>query len=169
MKLFEQLFLVIMCTMAFGSAEAQKMAHIESDVLIKSMPEYDAMQAELKKLQQTYADEYNTQVASFEAKLKKYQAEAPTQTDIKNQERDAEINGLRQKIEKYTQTAQQEMEKKGYDLLQPILKKVTQTIKVVAAEKEINYVFDSTPGKGILVFDKGEDLLPAVKAKLGIP
>ena len=43
-----------------------------------------------------------------------------------------------------------------------------EAINEVAKEKGIVYVFDSAPGKGLIVFDKGEDLLKAVQAKLGM-
>ncbi|NOQ92768.1 MAG: OmpH family outer membrane protein, partial [Flavobacteriaceae bacterium] len=41
-------------------------------------------------------------------------------------------------------------------------------VKDVAAEKGVQYVFDSSPGKGLIVFEKGEDLMSAVKVKLGM-
>lgn len=168
MKLFRKLFVTVILFTAFSTVQAQKIGHIDSELLLQAMPETKAMQEELKKVQQTYADEYNAQVTEIQAKLKKYDAEAPTQTDVKNQERKLEMDGLQQKIQKYAQTAQQEMEKKQLDLLKPIVEKAQQAVKDVAAEKGFIYVFDSSPGKGMIVFDKGEDLLPTVKTKLGI-
>ena len=167
MKSLRKLFAVIILFTAFSTIQAQKIAHIDSEQLLLSMPETKAMEDELKKVQQTYADEYNAQMAALQAKLKKYDAEAPTQTDIKNQERQQEVQDLQQKIEKYGQTAQQEIQKKQFDLLKPIVEKAQQAVKDVAAEKGILYVMDSSPGKGMIVFE-GEDLLAAVKVKLGL-
>jgi outer membrane protein len=167
MKSLRKLLAAIILFTAFNTIEAQKFAHIDSEQLLLAMPETKAMEDELKKVQQTYADEYNAQMAALQAKLKKYDAEAPTQTDIKNQERQAEVQGLQQKIEKYGQTAQQEIQKKQFDLLKPIVEKAQQAVKDIAAEKSIQYVLDSSPGKGLIVFE-GEDLLVAVKTKLGI-
>ena len=168
MKLFKRLFVTAILLTAFGQIQAQKVAHIDSEQLLVAMPETKAMETELQKVQQTYADEYNSQVTAIQAKVQKYQAEAPTQTDVKNEERRAEVEGIQQKIQKYAQTAEQEMQKKRFDLLKPIVEKAQQAVKDVASEKGAIYVFDSSPGKGLIVFDKGEDLLPAVKAKLGI-
>ena len=167
MKLLRKLLVAIILFTAFNTIEAQKFAHIDSEQLLLAMPETKAMEDELKKVQQTYADEYNAQMTALQAKLKKYDAEAPTQTDVKNQERQAEVQGLQQKIEKYGQTAQQEIQKKQFDLLKPIVEKAQLAVKEVAAEKGIQYVIDSSPGKGLIVFE-GEDLLVAVKTKLGI-
>lgn len=168
MKSLRKLFAVIILFTAFNTIQAQKVAHIDSEQLLMAMPETTAMENELKRVQQTYADEYNAQVASLQAKLTKYDAEAPTQTDVKNGERKAEVEALQQKIQKYAQTADQEIQKKRFDLLKPIVERAQQAVKDVASEKGAVYVFDSSPGKGLIVFDKGEDLLPAVKTKLGI-
>ena len=82
-------------------------------------------------------------------------------------ERRVEVEGLKQKIQKYAQTADQEIQKKRFDLLKPIVEKAQKAVSDVATEKGIKYVLDSSPGKGLIVFE-GEDLMPAVKAKLGI-
>jgi len=168
MKLFRNLFVAFALFTAFNTVQAQKVAHIDSEQLLMAMPETKSMEPELKKVQQTYADEYNAQATALQAKLKKYDAEAPTQTDVKNEERRLEVQTLQQKIQKYGQTAEQEIQKKRFDLLKPIVEKAQKAVKDVAAEKGAQYVFDSSPGKGLIVFEKGEDLMPAVKTKLGI-
>lgn len=167
MKLFRNLFVAMALMTAFNTLEAQEVAHIDSEQLLMAMPETKSMEDELKKVQQTYADEYNAQATALQAKLKKYDAEAPTQTDAKNEERRVEVEELKNKIQKYAQTADQEIQKKRFDLLKPIVEKAQKAVSDVAAEKGIKYVLDSSPGKGLIVFE-GEDLLPAVKAKLGI-
>jgi outer membrane protein len=167
MKLFRNLFVAFALMMAFNTAQAQTVAHIDSEQLLMAMPETKAMETELKKVQQTYADEYNAQATALQAKLQKYDAEAPTQTDAKNEERRVEVEGLKQKIQKYAQTADQEIQKKRFDLLKPIVEKAQKAVSDVATEKGLKYVLDSSPGKGLIVFE-GEDLLPTVKTKLGI-
>jgi outer membrane protein len=167
MKLFRNLFVAFALFTAFNTIQAQNVAHIDSEQLLMAMPETKAMETELKKVQQTYADEYNAQATALQAKLKKYDAEAPTQTDVKNEERRVEVETLKQKIQKYAQTADQEIQKKRFDLLKPIVEKAQKAVSDVASEKGVKYVFDSSPGKGLIVFE-GENLMPAVKSKLGI-
>jgi len=167
MKSLRNLFVAFVLLTAFNTVQAQNVAHIDSEQLLMAMPETKAMETELKKVQQTYADEYNAQATALQAKLKKYDAEAPTQTDVKNEERRIEVKSLQEKIQKYAQTADQEIQKKRFDLLKPIVEKAQKAVSDVATEKGVKYVFDASPGKGLIVFE-GEDLLPAVKTKLGI-
>jgi len=167
MKLFRNLFVAVVLFTAFNTVQAQSVAHIDSEQLLMAMPETKDMETELKKVQQTYADEYNAQATALQAKLKKYDAEAPTQTDVKNEERRVEVESLKQKIQKYAQTADQEIQKKRFDLLKPIVEKAQKAVTDVAHEKGVKYVLDASPGKGLIVFE-GEDLMAAVKAKLSI-
>ena len=167
MKSLRNLFVAFALLTAFNTVQAQNVAHIDSEQLLMAMPETKAMETELKKVQQTYADEYNAQATALQAKLKKYDAEAPTQTDVKNEERRIEVKSLQEKIQKYAQTADQEIQKKRFDLLKPIVEKAQKAVSDVATEKGVKYVYDASPGKGLIVFE-GEDLLPAVKTKLGI-
>ena len=167
MKLFKTLFLGIALLAGIHTANAQKIAHINSEQLLMSMPETKAMENELKKLSETYANEYKTQATALQAKLQKYSAEAATQTDAENAKRQQEVEQMQQRLQKYGQTADQEIQKKRFDLLKPILEKAQKAINEVAKEKGIQYVLDASPGKGLLVFE-GEDLMAPVKAKLGI-
>ncbi len=169
MRLFKKL--LVAGVLFFGvmtAANAQsKVAHINSQELVAAMPETKQMQEELKKVAQAYDTEYKSQTSSLQAKLQKYDAEAPTQTDAENQKRQVEVGELQKKLQVYAQQAQQELEKRRMDLYKPISEKAQKAIKDVAAAKGIQYVMDSSPGSGLIVFT-GEDLMAAVKAKLGM-
>jgi len=150
-----------------GVVNAQKNAHINSDKLLAEMPETKTLKAELERLQKTYRDDIEGMFKQLEAKVKKYEQEGPTQTQEVNQKRAIEVQQDRAKIGQAEQAMNQEMGKKYQQKTVPILEKAQNAIKAVAAEKNITYVFDAAPGKGLIVFDKGEDIYSAVKAKLG--
>lgn len=156
---------IVLFTTAF-TVNAQ-VAHINSEELVAAMPETKAMQDQLKTLGQNYDTEYKAQVNALQAKLKKYQDESATKTNQENEKRQAEVAEIQQKLQLYLKSAQEELQKKEFNLLKPIIDKAQKAIQDVAKEKGIKYVLDSTPGKGLIVFD-GEDLMNAVKAKLGI-
>ncbi|PID69245.1 MAG: hypothetical protein CR989_02670 [Flavobacteriales bacterium] len=168
MKLFKNLLIASVLFFGAVSMNAQsKVAHINTDELVAAMPETKKMQEELKKLVQTYDTEFKTQSTALQQKMQKYDKEAPTQTDAENQKRLEEVQEAQKKLQMYRQTAQEELQKKELDLYKPIAEKAQKAIDDVAAAKGIEYVFDSTPGKGLIVY-KGTDLMADVKAKLGI-
>ena len=167
MKQIKLLLVVTVLFLSFGASAQVKTGHINSDALIASMPETKAMQDELKKVSQTYDTDYKIQANALQAKYLKYGKEQESKTDEENALRQKEVQDLQKKLQLYAQTADKSLQQKQMDLLKPILEKAQKAIKDVAKEKGIKYVFDSAPGKGLLVFD-GEDLLAAVKTKLGI-
>lgn len=168
MKHLKTLLLVAIFTVGLGGvANAQKMAHINTDKLLAEMPETKALKTELDKLRTTYRNDIEGMFKKLDAKIKKYDAEGKTQTQEVNQKRLAEVQQDRQKIAQAEQAMNQDMAKKYQEKTVPILKKAEEAIKSVAAAKGIVYVLDASPGKGLLVFEKGEDIYSAVKAKLG--
>ena len=78
-----------------------------------------------------------------------------------------EIKDLEARIESTNQSAQEKVEKKRQDLLQPIIDKADKAIKGVAAEKGFDYIFDTSSGT-LLHVKAADDIMPLVKAKLGI-
>ncbi len=168
MKLFRNLLLVSVLFLGFTATQAQsKVAHINTQELVAAMPQTKQMEDELKKVAQAYDNDYKTQTTALQAKLQKYDAEAATQTDTENQKRALEVEELKKKLQLFAQSAQQELQKKQFDLYKPIEESAQKAIKDVATAKGFQYVFDSSPGKGLIVFT-GEDLMAAVKAKLGL-
>ncbi len=168
MKLFKNLLLVSVLFLGFTATQAQsKVAHINTQELVAAMPETKQMEVEIKKVMQTYDTDYKSQTNALQAKLKKYDAEAATQTDTENAKRGAEVQDLQKKLQLYAQNAQQELQKKQQDLYKPIIEKVQKAINDVATKLGYEYVFDSSPGTGLIVY-KGKDLMTDAKAKLGI-
>jgi len=166
MKNIKQI-LVAIVLFTTGFVSQAQVAHINSEELVAAMPDTKAMQDQMKVLGQSYDTEYKAQAQALQAKLQKYQTEAATKTNEDNEKRQQEVAEIQQKLQLYLRTAQEELQKKEFDLLKPIIEKAQTAIQDVAKEKGIKYVLDSSPGKGLIVFE-GEDLLPAVKAKLGM-
>ena len=165
MKNFRTLLLIAVLTLGFNTVQAQtKVGHISTDLLISLMPETKALNTELEKLSKTYESELKAEQAKLEAKLKKYTAEQPSQTDEVNQQRGAEVEQDRQNLYQASQVAQQDITKKRNEKLKPILEKAKKAIDEIASAEGYTYVLEAST----LIVANGTDLLPSVKAKLGI-
>ncbi|EGV42689.1 OmpH family outer membrane protein [Bizionia argentinensis JUB59] len=144
-----------------------KVAHINTQDLIKSMPEMATAQSEMEKLGKTYEADIRAMGTEYQNKMKQYEAEASTKTDEENQKRMVEVQTMEQNIQQYRSTAQQDMQKKEVDLLKPITEKAKAAILKVARAQGFKYVLDSTQGGGVIMAD-GKNLLDDVKKQLGI-
>lgn len=162
--------LIVAGVMALGifSASAQsKIGYIDTDVLIGVMPEAAKVDAELKAYQdalglqgQDLGKEADAKAAQF---LKDSASLSASMKEIKRNE----ILELFQKVQNWNQIAQDKYNQKAQEKIGPIRTKAFDAIKAVAKERGYGYVLDASNGV-LLVFPPSDDLLPFVKAKLGI-
>ena len=144
-----------------------KVAHIDLQSLITSMPEMKVAQDQMKKIQETYDKDYKNMVAEYQTKLQKYEQESATAGDALNDTRSKEMQDMGNRIQQFQQTAQKELGQKEMDLIKPIMEKAQKAIQKVAKAKGVNYVLDATTGSGVLFAEGGIDLLADVKKELG--
>ena len=167
MKTFKTLSSTILFLFAVVTMSAQsKVAHINSQALISEMPKVKEAQAQLEKLQKTYATEIEATMKEYQTKLQTYSADAQNQTEVTNQARQKELAGMEQNIQLYQQTAQQDIQKKQAELLKPLVEKAKAAIQKVAKAQGFDYVIDATEG-GSLILAEGKDLMEEVKVELG--
>nr|WP_297310031.1 OmpH family outer membrane protein [uncultured Flavobacterium sp.] len=155
------LFLGVSTTVSAQS----KVGYINLSELIPQMPEVNAANEQIKKLEEGFTKDLTALVTEFRTKADKYNNEAATAGDALNETRGKELQSLQERIETFQQTAQQELQKKEFDLKSPILEKARVAIQKVAKAKGYNIVLDSTVGGGVLMAE-GADLMQDVKTEL---
>lgn len=148
---------------------SQKLGHINAEELLAAMPEAKVAQASLeaygKQLEKQIAD----MTAELELKVKEYRENEALWIPLTKSAKEQEINQMQERIQNFNQQAQYDLQNKQIELLQPVIAKATQAVKDVALEGKFTYIFDASPSKAVLIFtDNGEDIMPLVKAKLGI-
>ena len=153
-----------------NQAKAQATAHINVDELLAIMPETEAASKEMEKY--TYQLQKDLDYLQTEAKTK-YENIVANQnnwTQLRLTKEQEELEDMTQRLQQESDQAQQKVSKKQIELMQPIIDKAQNAINDVAREKGYTYVLDSSSSKGVVIFlEKGEDMLPLVKAKLAIP
>ena len=96
-----------------NTAHAQsKIAHIDTQAFIESMPSYQDAVSQIKKIEQTYQAEIDDLLKETQNKNERYKAEAPTKTDEENQIRMQELQEMQNSIREYNQTASMDVQKK---------------------------------------------------------
>ena len=166
MKKIRISLLAILLAFSFSTFAQSKIAHINTTELVASMPEMNDAKSELEKLAKTYETDIQTMAAELQSKVKQYDTEAAAQTDEENAKRLQEVQGMEQSIRQYQAQAQQELQKKEFDLLKPITEKAQAAISKVADAMGFDYVLDSTQGQGVIIAN-GTDLMIEVKKELG--
>ena len=166
MNYINKIFLTLILGFVCVNISAQsKIAHINTTELVAAMPEMNDAKAELEKLAKTYETDIQTMASELQSKVKQYDSEASSQSEEENAKRLQEVQGMEQSIRQYQAQAQQELQKKEFDLLKPITEKAQEAINKTAADLGFDYVLDSTQGQGLIVAN-GKDLMEEVKKKL---
>lgn len=91
-----------------------------------------------------------------------------TLSEAIRQVREKELTELQQRIQEFEQTAQQEFQRMQGELMRPLMEKADAAIKKVAKQEGLIYVFDISTGGVVYFSEQSVDLLPLVKAELGI-
>ena len=161
---------MLMLCATVGAQAQTKVAHINSSMLIESMPEADSIQKKLLQEQEQWqrllTDKENDAKTKYAALMQI--VEDPSVSNSVKEIKTQEVENLQKQYQELNQRAQEELQKKQEELLSPLLAKVKKTISVVAKANGYAYVMDTTEGSGIIYSDAKYDLMPLVKAKLGI-
>ncbi len=166
MNVIKTLVLITVFTLGFTTVNAQsKIAHINTEELVASMPETKALQAKLEKLGKTYDDEMKAKEEELKAKFQRYNAEFESETEETNSIRTKEVQVEAQKIEQFKQEAMKDLQKQEQEGLKPILERAQKAIDEVATAQGFEYVLNIST----LVIANGKDLLSDVKVKMNIP
>ena len=155
-------------TMVAPAAMAQaKLGHIDRQALMLMLPERDSAEVRMQNFAKTLDQRLKTMGAEYEAKRSEYEGRAETMTNTEKEMAMQDLQDMEQRIVKAQSKAEEDLAKQEEELLAPMVKRTNEAIKAVGDEKGFTYIFDSSTGM-VLYFEKGEDILPLVKAKLGI-
>jgi outer membrane protein len=150
-------------------AQNLKFGHINSDDLIKSMPDYDSATVKLERSRKELVNTLEILQVEFNNKYEAYNKESKNLTDLVKQTKEQELADMNKRLTDFQNNAQTSLQEQQSALFQPIVAKADKAIKDVGKEGGFTYVFDVAKGP-LAYFDetKSTNILPLVKAKLGI-
>jgi outer membrane protein len=163
----KNIFIILLSCLTLFLNSQNKFGYIDSQELLILMPERDAAEKEVQEFAKTLEGQLASMTAEYQQRVEEYQKNEPTYTDLVKQDKIAEITGLEQRIQTFQQNAQQSLQIKEKELLEPILTKARNAIEEVAKEGKYTYIFDKSIGS-ILYAKENENVLPLVKKKLGL-
>lgn len=179
------IMLAFACVCVFFAGEAQsqiKIGYVDSETILKQLPEAQKVQTELEGLQKLYLDTIQTKETDIKSKAETFKArydEAQKQVETGGVKSESEmkalqdeISGMQQEIqtlsenlEGYKQNIQNTLIQRQSELFKPVKDKITKTIEDVSKSLKINFVFDKADGT-LLYGDKEFDITFKVLDKL---
>ncbi len=167
-----KIFILAAFFFTVGNIHAQeaKFGHIDLQALIQVMPERATAEAEYAKQAKELEDQMGAMQQELENKYKEYVAKRDSLSEIVRTAKESDIQDLQQRIQNFTQLAQQQLQQKQNEMLRPIFDKAQKAVADVAKEKNLIFVFDVSGELGTVLYKSNEslDILPLAKTKLGI-
>ncbi|MDR0815618.1 MAG: OmpH family outer membrane protein [Bacteroidales bacterium] len=150
-----------------NAQKVAKLAHIDSQALMQSMPEYDSAVVKIQAFIKDLQGEIENQQVEINRKSDEFQKNSANLTELVRTSRQQEIAGMYQRLQEFQQNAEQTVQQEQAKLFQPVQEKATKAIEAVAKENGVTYVLEA---QQVLLYKAGDalDLTPLVKQHLGI-
>ena len=141
---------VIVCwsgLLAVPTAQAQYFGYVDSEVVVKRMPQYQQAQQELDQLAQQWQKDLEKRQVEIDKLWADYRAEEVMLTPQMRRERMADISQKREELRDYQNRLF------GYEglfyqrqqaLMEPLLAKVRAAARVLAKKKRVHFIFDKS-------------------------
>lgn len=154
---------------ASAQTAAIKLGHIDFQGLVQSMPERDAAQKAMAKMQTDLESQLSVMQKEYQTKGQEYVTlvKQANVTDAIRQAKEADIQSLQERITTFQQQAQENLQKEESKQFQPVIEKARKAIQDVAKEQGMTLVFEVN---NMLYFNPAQstDMMPLVKTKLGL-
>ncbi len=169
MKNLLKLTLALVMVVGATSLYAQKFGRINTNELIAAMPETAEAQTNLDAVIKDYSDMFETMQVEINTKMADLQKNEATLSESMKQLKYKELQDLSARMEEFQRSAQQEIQQKQAELMQPVQEKAMAAIKAVAQAGAYTAIFDTAIPTMVYVDEASVvDVLPAVKAHLGL-
>lgn len=160
--------LVVMFVLPLGVMAQAKFAHLNSQDVISTMPEFTKAQADLDAMSKKYQEEMQRTQEEFNKKYQEFLAQADSLPKNIAERRQKELQDMAQRQEQFQQEAYQAMQKAQQEAMAPIYKKLDEAIQAVGKTEGVIYIFDLARTPIPYVSTQSFDITAKVKTQLGI-
>jgi outer membrane protein len=168
-------FLLVFTFTAFTSTFAQRFAFVDSDYILKHIPEYAAAQKQLTALSEQWQKEIDSRSQEIERLYKSYEADQVLMTADMKKRREAEIADKEKAVKDFQRQKfgpDGELSKRSNTLIKPIQDRVTKAIQAVAESDNYDMIFDKNSEVIMLYanprYDKSADVITRLGLKPGV-
>jgi outer membrane protein len=161
--------------LSFTAALAQRFAYVDSDYILKHMPDYVSAQKQLGALSDQWQKEVDGRFQEIDRLYKAYQADQVLMTPEMKKRREDEVVA-REKAAKDFQRQKfgpgGELETKSSSIMKPIQDRVAKAVQAVAEAENLDMIFDKNSEVIMLYanprYDKSAEVITRLGLKPGV-
>ncbi len=175
MKKFEfitKAFVSLLLVMSFATTTgfAQKFGYVDSDYILKSIPEYQDAQNEIDELSKQWQEEIEAEFAKIDQMYKAYQADAVLLPEDLRKKREEEIIRTEREAKELQRKRfgqEGDLFNKRQELVKPIQEKIFNAIEEIANKQNYAFIFDKASGPVIMYVNPRYNISDEVLDQLG--
>jgi outer membrane protein len=163
----KKIVLFLFLTVGFLSINAQKIGYVDTEYILKNIPEYQEAQKELDELSKQWKDQIDRQQEAIDKAYQDFEAEEILLTERMKNKRREEILELEQRLKDLKKEkfgVEGELFKKRKELIKPIQEDIYKAAQQTANIGRYSIIFDKASRGLIMIYtnpkyDKSDDVL----------
>jgi len=170
------ILLLAFTLLTLTGAFAQRFAYVDSDYILKHMPEYASAQKQIEALSVQWQKEVDQRFQEIDRLYKAYQADQVLMTADMKKRREAEIADKEKTAKDFQREKfgpDGELAKKSNAIIKPVQDKMAKAIQAVAENESLDMIFDKNSEVIMLYanprYDKSNDVLTKLGLKGAAP
>lgn len=163
--------LIVMLTMLGTASFAQKLAYVDSEYVMKHIPEFTNAQKTLDNQSKQWQAEVDRQYEEIEKMYQAYQRDQANLNADMRRRREDEIVNKEKSVKEFQRSKfgmDGELFKNRENLMKPIQARVTKAIQDVAAAGQFDFIMDKRSENSFLYANPSLDKSNEVITKLGL-
>jgi len=163
-------FLCIFACLFFTQiAQAQKVGYTNPELVLSALPETKKLQDDLEKYEKQLMDMLEGKQKELEMKYDEIVKGQKTMPQIILEQKMQDFQRLQSSLEEFQYKAEQDLARYQSELLNPVFKKISDTIGQIAKDEKFDFIFNTHLSQNPVLFyaEKKEDITNKVIVKLG--
>lgn len=157
--------------LSFTAAFAQRFAYVDSEYILKHIPDYISAQKQLGALSDQWQKEVDNRFQEIDRMYKAYQADQPLMTAEMKKKREEEIVTKEKDAKDFQRQKfgpDGELAQRSTSIVKPIQDKVAKAVQAVAEAENLDMVFDKNSETIMLFANPRYDKSATVITRLGL-
>jgi outer membrane protein len=171
-NLMKRIILIVCFTFfAITASFAQRFAYVDSDYILKHLPDYVSAQKQLGALSDQWQKEVDNRFQEIDRLYKSFEADRVLLTPDMQKRREAEIVDKEKAAKDFQRQKfgpDGELTQKSSSIMKPIQDKVAKAIQAVAESENLDMIFDKNSEVIMLYANPRYDKSDAVIIRLGL-
>jgi len=163
------LLITLFSTSIFVSAQENlKIGHVNIPEIMQQLPETDSLKTVLENETKDMEKMYEEMITEHEASIKEYEQKKASYSEFVKNEKEKSLMEMANKIQQFNQNANQQLQQRNMELLQPVYQKINAAIEKIALSNHFTYILDLSNGAVAFYSPNSENINPLVLKELNI-